>query len=61
MAKHDGADNMAGSTNGAATCISANHPLATYVHCASHCLNLAVASSLSATSVRNMIGVVGKV
>ena len=58
---YDGAGNMAGSTNGAAAIISADHPLAMYIHCASHCLNLAVVSSLNVTSVRNMMGVVGKV
>ena len=58
---YDGAGNMAGSVNGAAARISANYPLATYTHCASHCLNLAVVSSLNVTSVQNMMGVVGKV
>ena len=32
-----------------------------YVHCASHCLNLAVVSSLEVVAVRNMIGIVNRV
>ena len=58
---YDGAGNMAGSVNGAASLISAKYPLATSLHCASHCLNLAVVKSLEVTSVRNMMGVVGRV
>ena len=46
---------MAGSVNGTAAVI------ATYLHCASHCLNLAVVKSLGITSVRNMMGVIGRV
>ena len=32
-----------------------------YLHCASHCLNLAVVISLEATSVQNMIEIVESV
>ena len=55
---YDGASNMSGRTNGAAARISSQFPLAIYTHCASHCLNLAVATSLEEVSIRNMIGVV---
>ena len=41
---YDGAGNMSGKTNGAAARISAQFPLAIYVHCSSHCLNLAEVS-----------------
>ena len=58
---YDGAGNMAGSVNGTAALITADYPLALYLHCASHCLNLAVVSSLQVTSVGNMMGVVGRV
>ena len=58
---YDGAGNMAGSVNGTASLISAESPLAIYLHCASHCLNLAVVKSLEVTSVRNMMGVIGRV
>lgn len=57
---YDGVGNMAGSVNGTAALIAADYPLALYIHCASHCLNLAVVSSLQVTSVRNMMGVVGR-
>ena len=58
---YDGASNMSGKTNGAAAPISAQFPLALYIHCSSHCLNLAVVSSLEVTSVHNMIGVLNRV
>ena len=38
-----------------------DYPLAVYLHCASHTLNLAVVKSLDVQCVRNMIGVVNKV
>ena len=52
---------MAGVVNGTASIITAQYPLALYMHCASHCLSLAVVKSLEVTSVRNMMGVVGRV
>ena len=59
---YDGAGNMAGSINGtAAIIITAQYPFAIYWHCASLCLNLAIVKSLELTSVRNMMGVVGRV
>ena len=44
---YDGAGNMSGKTNGAAAIISSSNPLALYLHCTSHCLNLAVVASLT--------------
>ena len=58
---YDGAGNMAGSVRGTAALITAQYPLALNLHCASHCLNLAVVKSLQVTSVRNMMGVVDRV
>ena len=58
---YDGAGNMAGSVNGTAALISAKYPLALYMHCASHCLNLAVMKSLQVTSDRNMMNAIDKV
>lgn len=58
---YDGAGNMAGTTRGTAAISSAQYPLALYLHCASHALNLAVVKSLEVTSVRNMIAVVDSV
>ena len=57
---YDGASNMSGAINGAARLISKNYPLALYVHCASHCLNLALVKSFQNTSIRNLMGVVEK-
>ena len=45
----DGAGNMSGATKGAAARITAQYPQALYLHCASHCLNLVVAKSLTDT------------
>ena len=47
----DGAGNMAGSVNGAAALITAQYPLALYLHFTSHYLNLAVVNSVQVTSV----------
>ena len=55
---YDGAGNMSGRLNGTASLISNNYPIALYLHCVSHSLNLAVVKSLNETIVRNMIGVV---
>ncbi len=58
---YDGAGNMAGRVNGTADLIRSEYPLAMYLHCASHCLNLAVVKSLEVSCVRNMMGVIWKV
>ena len=58
---YDGAGNMAGSVKGTAALICSHYPLAMYLHCSSHCLNLAFVKSLEVTSVRNMMAVVGRV
>ena len=47
---YDGAANMSGATRGAAALIREQCPLALYLHCVSHCLNLAVVKSLQQTS-----------
>ena len=44
-----------------AALIAAQYPLALCIHCASHCLNLAVVKSLQVTSVHNIMGVMDKV
>ena len=58
---YDGAGNMSGKTNGAADIIASQFPLALYLHCSSHCLNLSVVKSLEEASIRNMIGIVNSV
>ena len=55
---YDGAGNMAGKNVGAATLITKQHKLALYLHCTSHCLNLAVVNGLDNMHVRNMMDVV---
>ena len=55
---YDGAGNVSGKKNGAATIISFLYPLAAYNHCASQMLNLAVMKGLDVPCVRSMIGVV---
>ena len=47
---YDGAANMSGATRGVAALIREEYPLALYLHCASHCLNLPVVKSLQQTS-----------
>ncbi|XP_019859751.1 PREDICTED: uncharacterized protein LOC100638670 [Amphimedon queenslandica] len=58
---YDGAGNMSGSLKGTAALIFKDHPLALYLHCASHNLNLAVVKCLDERSISNMIGTVEKV
>ena len=48
---YDEAGNMAGLVNGVAALTASDHPLALYLHSASHCLNLAIVKSLQITSV----------
>ena len=52
---------MAGSIKGTAARIIVQYPLALFLHCSSHCLNLVVVKSLQISNIRNMICVVGKV
>ena len=55
----DGAGNMSGPTGEILSLVAAEYPLAIYLGCASHCLNLVV-KSLQLTHVQNMIGVFEK-
>ena len=57
---YDGAENIAGAVNGTALLICKEYLLALYLHCASHCLNVA-GVTLGVTRVHNMIGVIGRV
>ena len=52
---YDGAGNMAGKCSGAAATIQKKYPKALYVHCASHALNLCVASACNIQIVSNLI------
>ena len=53
---YDGTGNMAGKKKGVAARIATQYPLALYMHCASHCLNLVVVVSFDEANVRNVMG-----
>jgi Domain of unknown function (DUF4371)/hAT family C-terminal dimerisation region len=58
---YDGAANMAGKYNGAQAIIRQKQPLALYVHCVSHCVNLATEAALSETAiVRDAVNLVNE-
>lgn len=53
---YDGAAAMSGCFNGVQAHITEKYPLALYLHCTSHCLNLTVSYACNVKSVRNTIG-----
>ena len=58
---YDGAGNMASHIRGTASRIKAQVPLATYVHCFSHKLNLVIVGACQVQSIRNAMGIISKV
>ena len=52
---YDGASNMSSSRVGVQKRIKQVSPLASYVHCSGHCLNLVITKSCSLPDVRNVI------
>ena len=52
-----GASAMSGAFNGAHAVICSEYPLATYVHCSNHVLNLCLSHGSSEQAVRNAIGI----
>jgi hypothetical protein len=58
---YDGCASMSGQFNGVQAIIRQSYPLATYVHCAAHVLNLAVSYSCSIQEIRNCLGTISKV
>ena len=58
---YDGAASMAGCFNGVQTKVREVAPMATYVHCASHALNLVLNTGSSVSDIRNMFGTVREV
>ncbi len=48
---YDGASNMAGKYSGAQAVIQRAQPLAPYIHCGAHCVNLITQQACSASSV----------
>ncbi|XP_022170921.1 zinc finger MYM-type protein 1-like [Myzus persicae] len=51
---YDGAAAMSGEFNGVQAIIRKTHPLALYVHCSAHVLNLAVSNSCKVQEIRNL-------
>ena len=51
----DGAANMCGKQRGAATRINQQFPLALYVHCSAHVLNLCIVKACEIQAVRNVL------
>ncbi|XP_065904945.1 zinc finger MYM-type protein 1-like [Dysidea avara] len=52
---YDGASNMSSDAVGVQGWIKREAPLATYVHCNGHCLNLVISKSCSLPQVRNVL------
>lgn len=55
---YDGASAMSGYLHGAQEYIKKEFPMALYVHCSAHSLNLALANACSLPSIRNCIGTI---
>ncbi|KAF2890866.1 hypothetical protein ILUMI_15307 [Ignelater luminosus] len=55
---YDEGANMSGKFSGVQSRVKQLQPLATYMHCAAHKLNLSIVKACSLPSVRNMMGVV---
>src|SRR5664279_5372783 len=58
---YDGASNMSGHTRGVQARMKKYFPSATYVHCNSHNLNLAICDTCTLPIVRNMYTTTGKI
>lgn len=59
---YDGAANMSGVYSGAQTRIKADQPLALYVHCGAHCVNLVLQQAISSSNfVNDCLGMVNEV
>ena len=58
---YDGASNMSGAVSGCKSIVQQEAPLALYVHCAAHRLNLAVVSAFNIQSFKNAESYVGEI
>ncbi|XP_069700787.1 52 kDa repressor of the inhibitor of the protein kinase-like [Periplaneta americana] len=58
---YDGGANMSGKFRGVQARILKEQPLAYYMHCASHCLNLSLSKSCSVPSVRQTVDTVAEI
>lgn len=57
----DGAATMSGCSNGVPSHVTKKYPLAHYIHCNSHCLNLAISDTCNIQSIRNCTITIQKV
>ncbi|KAF0713891.1 zinc finger MYM-type protein 1-like, partial [Aphis craccivora] len=55
---YDGASAMRGLFNGVQAIIKQSYPLALYIHCCSHSLNLAISDACDVKSIRNSVGII---
>jgi hypothetical protein len=58
---YDGAATMSGHLNGVRDAVQKEYPLALYVHCVAHSLNLALSNSCGIPLIRNTLGIVKEV
>lgn len=58
---YDGGSNMAGRLNGLQALVMQEFPLAFFMHCFSHSLNLVLSTSCELFQIRNMVGILGKI
>jgi hypothetical protein len=58
---YDGAATMSSRFNGVQAQIRIDHPMALYIHCASHCLNIAISYSCNVVEIRNYMGIMQSV
>lgn len=58
---YDGASAMSGSFNGAQAVIRRQFPLALYVHCSAHSLNLAIADTCKVRALSNCLGTINSI
>jgi len=49
---------MRGLFNGVQAIIKQSYPLALYIHCCSHSLNLAISDACDVKSIRNAVGII---
>lgn len=58
---YDGAAAMGGHLNGVRTAIQEQYPMALYVHCSAHSLNLALSKACTVPVIRNSLGTVNEI
>ena len=58
---YDGASNMAGARSGCKSVIMREAPMAIYIHCAAHRLNLAVVSACKIQAFKNVESYIGEI